>query len=293
VTEDHDPPSTVREQPPPSTTGGIDPTPPDPGARGDARWPLPVFIVLAGAALAARQAPVELAASLLLLASAALAALIAARDARHSPLATGLLAVSSAQIARALLHTIVLHGGPYEGWSRAAFHVEQALYLLSTVAIPWMAGVTLRHPPGRAHGHTIGATGMWSAFVIAVVVAYPSMRGESLRGFYLGAEIAALFVALLAVASWARRRGWLPEASETLREHIAPAVLFDMYGGVRWYTWAPLLLIILGDLVLLVFGAWRWGLFGPAYVVQQAGLVAMWGGVAALQGVALALRRRG
>ena len=290
---DPEAPSTVREQPPPSAAGGIDPTPPDPGAWVVWRHPWPAVIVLAGGALAARQAPAQLAASLLLLVSAFLAALLARGDARHWPLAHGVLAVSSASIARALLATYVLHGGPYEGWLRAAFHVEQALYLVGTVAIPWMAAVTLRHPPGpsgRVQRAIVGAT---YGVLGALIAGYPELRGGGLLRVYLGAEIVAIFMALLAVVLWVRRRGWLPEASKMLRDHVAPNVLFDMYGGVRWYTWAPLVLIIGGDLVLLLVGAWRYGLFGAAYVVQQWGLVALWGGVAAQQVVALALRRRG
>lgn len=230
-------------------------------------------VLLAGT-FAAHQAPLELVVSLLLLASAVLAGLVALGDMRHRPVAIGIAAVSSAQIARALLHAYVLHGGPYSGWTRAAFHVEEGLYLLSTVMVPLMVmAVLMDLPPGPGVGRWARGA-LWTAYGGAwagLIGGYPAIRADVLRQVYLVAELVALLVSCVAIASWVRRRGWRLES------------------GPRWYSWTTVLMIVVADLVLLVGGAWRYGLFGEAYVVQQAGLLALWGGVAVVQGLALVL----
>jgi hypothetical protein len=228
--------------------------------------------------------------SALLIVSAWAAWLLARLDARHRPVAQGLVAMTACMLAREGLHAYVLHGGPYAGWHRVAFHLEEATRL-ATAALPaWMAlRVLTKWPPGP----TAGALGVvYGAAWVGLVARYPEVRADALRQAYLGAELTALFVALLAILSWAPRRlravlGIVsPSRAFVGLSPVAP------YDGPRWYTYGTVLVLVGGDLVLLIWGAWRWGLFGEAYVVQQGGLVTVWGIVALLQGAALVMARR-
>lgn len=236
-----------------------------------------------------------LAASSLLFASAALSLVLARLDPLHRPVAIAISATSGASIARAILRAAVLHGGPYTGWARAAFHIEQALYLVSTVAVPWLAIVTLTAwPPGPTRARTLSA---WASAVLigtalVLIAGYPGLRDGPLRQIYLGAELAALLGASIAIVSWILRRGWRgTNAPDGLRGLVHPDVIGDVY-GLRWYTWSAVLMIVVADLGLLFAGAWRYGLFGPAYEHQDAGLIALWGVVAAVHGTAIAVERR-
>jgi hypothetical protein len=51
-------------------------------------------------------------------------------------------------------------------------------------------------------------------------------------------------------------------------------------------------MIVAADFFLLGVGAWPAGLFGAAYEIQDGGLIALWGTVAAVEGTAIALTRR-
>jgi hypothetical protein len=253
-------------------------------------------------------------ASLLQLAAAISAGCLARRRLDHRPVAIALAVATVASLLRAarwrwLVATDRFPPGPYHGWARVGFHVEQALWLAGPAALAWVALVALRPAwiaPSwlyKAHGAIafshiasgkecnpikvlVGrwlirvaeydqghlAVAAWALLCAACVLAYPALRDGPLRRLYLGVQLAALLVASVAVASWLRRR-W------PLRERPSPAELV-------------VLLLVLCSLIDLAVGSWRYGLFGAAYEPTQAVLIAMYGAIALVQVVAI-VRRNG
>ncbi len=252
-------------------TGGVGPTEPDPGA---------VALMLAPHAF--------------LVASAVLAYLLARRDRRHRPVAIALVAIAIAEVLHLALRLLVLvparaelGAAPYAGFVRAIFHVTEGCYLVSVVALPWLAWETFTEggedlPPGPGwRRRALLAVAAWAAVLLALVLGYPTLRGDVLRQVYLGAELAALFVCVVAIAPWLRRSPWTkplnmmesmrPGAGETFAR-----VAQTPPPSPRWYTSASVLVLVAGDAVLLAAGAWRHGLFGAVYQIQQAGLLGLY-----------------
>jgi hypothetical protein len=256
----------------PNVLGGLDPVPPKPG-----------IVALMCAPLA------------LLVVSAVLAYLLSRKDRRHRPVAIGLGVMAVAVLGRLAMDAPLNVEGPHVGWMRAMFHFDQALLLVGVAALPWVTLATLRAlPPGPSTRHSswlLRVAVPLSMMLVALVVGYPSIRGEALRRAYLAAELAALFWCAVAIVGWLRRRGW---ASQTIVVTEATETTFTLGGaaGPRWYTLAVPLGLVGADAVLLAFGAWRYGLFGQAYTLQQAGLLALYAGLACVQVAALIQTRR-
>lgn len=140
-------------------------------------------------------------ADLALLLAAAMAIVVARRWPRHWPIAAYLGALVLADWARRGLAVGPLSGaGPYTGLARAAFHVEEALYLIGPFGLAALAVAVL------AQRVPWGVAGAYVAAVAALALGYPGVRGEMLRRCYVGAELGAVVVALAAAAAWARRR---------------------------------------------------------------------------------------
>lgn len=309
---------------PTGATGGLDPYPPNPGARAIMLAPHGVLVAELAAVAALAHGSVMLLVLPALLVLAAWGAWLLARiDTRHGPIAIGLGAWAAlALLGRTLDVTALAADGPYHGLLRVAFRIEEATRL-ATAALPaWMALTTLaKWPPGPTPFDAsvslgIGARawivrgpdvlltfitfGLW-AYLVA---GYPELHDDALRRVYLGTELAALFVAVVAILSLARRASVLSREREAISDRLAKGWDditansglendADRAELPRWYTYGTVLALVVGDLALLIWGAWRWGLFGDAYVVQQSGLVAVWGTVAAIQVAALVLARRG
>lgn len=241
--------------------GGLDPTPPDPG----------VLAVLPHALLAL---------------AALLALLLARHDREHWPVAWALALMTGSSFGGWALLPL-LHGGPYVGWYRVAFHASEALYLVDRFALIWVAlRVLLRRRIGpelsereRRYDVLHVVLAVYALAVGALVCGYPyPFRGDALLSFYLGAELLALVVSFAAAQHW---------ASHTRRnERPSPEVRLPWQVPGPSASVRSVLALTLGNLALLFVGSFPRGLWG--YRAQEGGLIALWGGVAALQAHALA-----
>jgi hypothetical protein len=148
---------------------------------------------------------------------------------------------------------------PLVGVARVLGHVDEALYLLDPFGLSAAAVYvyTGRRPWPALPG--------WAACVIALVVSYPWSREEHLRQVYLTLDLAALFVCVISLVSWARRREPMP--------------LPQCGMGV----------LVVVNIVALVLGPYRFGFFSRWDLAQAAQLVAF-GVLCLLQGGALCLR---
>lgn len=229
--------------------GGLDPTPPLPGAVGPLTAPhvlLVVAAVLASLAWWRSRTPAGRAVALCLTATAC-----------------------ASLCGLAVQGLWLTSPGPYGGWKRVAFHAHEALGLVSTTALAWVA-VDVLTPPARRLWP--GFAGCWAAALAALVLTYPEVRGEDLRRVLLLLEGVAVFTAATAVGCWAARGAWRSKWSAAVQTVLA---------------------LTAADLVLLAVGAWPRGLFGRAYAVQQAGLAALYLVVAAVNARALLGGERG
>ncbi len=266
----------------PNVLGGLDPVPPKPGIVALLHAPLALLVI-----------------------SAVLAYLLSRKDRRHRPVAIGLGVMAAAALGRLVMDAPLTVDGPHVGWMRAMFHVDQALLLVGVVALPWLAHeVFCELPPGPSRRRSAAAGSVWAWFLLTMILGYPELRGELLRRLYLVNEMIALFVCAVAIASWALRRGWTSKIPPSV-ENAIDACERAMGPGARntfewiaagaapqWYTAFAVLALVGADVALLAFGAWRWGLFGDAYTVQQAGLLALYVAIAGAHVVALMLTRR-
>lgn len=290
---------------PTGATGGLDPYPPNPGARAIMLAPHGVLVVELAAVAALAHGSVMLLVLPALLVLAAWGAWLLARiDTRHGPIAIGLGAWAAlALLGRALDVTALAADGPYHGLVRVAFHIEEATWLATAVLPAWTATSALDDERGKSWARDWRTWLPWALAWFFLAIGYPMIRGEILLKFYVGAEFASLFVAAIAILSWTRRASVLSREREAISDRLAKGWDditansglendADRAELPRWYTYGTVLALVIGDLALLIWGAWRWGLFGDAYVVQQGGLVAVWGTVAAIQGAALVLARR-
>ncbi len=257
-------------------TGGLDPTPPDPG-------------LLAGAA------------QLLLALSAVLATIRAGHAASGLPpmastsrsrgtgaVALGLVILSVAALAGGAL-SAPLHGGSYTGWLRVAFHGSEACYLADRAVLAWLSWQIVAGKSGKGMLRPILLP--FASSLGFMVFGYPGLlRGDTLRLFYLGAELAALLAWAGAsggamIAGW-RRRPHLdelrPEAAQVLGGLPFRSPLAGALAAVVGTPERTVVTILgAGNIVLLFVGAFGRGrTFFQAYHVQQAGLVAVWGVVA-------------
>lgn len=193
--------------------------------------------------------------------------LLARRDAGHRPIRIYLVAV----LLGALMQLPMWYGrerlgwvGPYAGWHRVVFHASQAGFLIDSAAIAWLAWTALAAEAVPLAWPLLG----WLVAAGMLARAYPRLRGDSLRLALTGIELASLLVATLAIVSWLRRGGPVARLrASTLTERVT-------------------LCLIGASFLLLFLGAWPRGLWGDAWRPQQAGLVALYGGLAIVQAAA-------
>lgn len=134
------------------------------------------------------------------------AILLARRRVEYRPTAALLAWAGLAHVVRPLLHIVVLVPAraagrlPYVGLERAAFHVEQAVFVSWPLAITALAVWTFwrRRPWPVALA--------WLAVAAALAASYPAVRGPLLASVYLGVTLAALAVSIGAATTWWRSK---------------------------------------------------------------------------------------
>lgn len=183
----------------------------------------------------------------LLVLATIMAVLLARRRRSHVPVAVLLGVDALADMVRASLHAWVpgLAGpAPYQGAVRAAYHVEQALYLLWPALLAW---ASLRVLAGRRWGIRIGC--VWGALMLLIIACYPALRGEGLRQVYLLATMVGLFVSLASAGVY-------------LRDRARPLSVGELI----------VVALVAVELVSLLLGPWSRGLYGDAYQLEQVAL---------------------
>jgi hypothetical protein len=213
----------------------------------------------------------QLVALALLMLAFGTASLLSRRQPGHGPVAWALGLVLGADLVRTGLSYVLPCDGPYRGLDRAAFNVDEGLWLLWPVVLAWLPlrvlGVV--RDPRLLNAVAVAS---WVSLAITVGLLYPALRGDPLRQLYLASELAGLLVACGAMAAWVGRGG--------LRE-----------GTPRPATLVAALLVAV-ELSQLAAGAWTAGLFGEAYTAEQAALCALYGVVTLVQGGAWWMARR-
>jgi hypothetical protein len=129
---------------------------------------------------------------------------IARAHARHRPFVLLASAALAVDVGRHLLgrwRDLIPAGRehPLAGLARALYEADRAAWLLWPAALA-AASLRVFVAPGMRLGHVAGA---WALAVVALAVTYPASRAPWVLP---AAEGAALAVALVAAALWARRR---------------------------------------------------------------------------------------
>lgn len=197
------------------------------------------------------------------MAAAILAVLLARRRPEHRPAAVTLVVLVIAVAARVLVYGALPPpgAGPIVGAARGLVYLDGALQLAASAAIVGLAVVVSTETPRRAAAVVVAA---WALASLALAIAYPSplVRGAGLARVYLAADLAGLFVSFTVLGRW------------TLL-HRTPSTAHAV----------AIVLVFLDLAVLLVpYGPWRNGLFGPYESVQVMVLV-VFAAIAAVQGV--------
>jgi len=194
-----------------------------------------------------------------LIGATATAVALAWRRVDHRSFAVFLTVIAAASLIRSVLPTIApirpLESPPFTGAARLAFHADQALFLT------WPAGLTalaILLFAGRRPFPMIAL--LWAGAVAYLIARYPTIRGETLRRFYLAAELAALAGAVASLASFWQRRATITPA------HTCALLCFG------------------ADAATLGAGAWRWG-FWVHWELTQITYALLYTVLLAFQGV--------
>lgn len=115
----------------------------------------------------------------LLFLAAGLAWALAARRSGHRPAAVALTALASTEVAQLAARSLYFgQPRPFTGAARVAFHVGQAAHVSQAATAVALCLVVLA---GRRWQPAALA---WAAFVVALVLGYPALRGDSLAVAY-------------------------------------------------------------------------------------------------------------
>jgi hypothetical protein len=165
---------------------------------------------------------------------------VAKRRPEHTAIAALLTFGLLSDLARRVLREVMLTPGyapflgtPTTGWLRVARIVEQALFL------GWPAGLAAATLWIHLRRSTwLVAAGYFAAVLGIAVFGYPTIHGDLLRKAYLGFQLACLVVAVGAILHWAVLRKDPPRTA-------------------HWI----IALMVGTEIVGLVAGAWRFGIF--------------------------------
>jgi hypothetical protein len=191
-----------------------------------------------------------------LLLAAVTAVALARRRVDYRPLALFLAGVVVAQFVRLALLVAVLQPAtdagrlPFSGWERAAFHLEQALFIAFPLGLTALAVRVL------ARWRAWPVAVVWLAAVAVLALGYPTIRRELLQSVYLAIELAALLVALVAAASWwkSSARGGPPDDAVLLCVAVELGAVGGPYAaGLIDVTW-PIAQGLYTGLFLILFG---------------------------------------
>jgi hypothetical protein len=148
-----------------------------------------------------------------------------------------------------------LAGAPFTGWTRAAFHVESALF------VGWMAGIAALAVWIFARRRPWSVLAVYVVAVSVLAAGYPTFRGELLGRAYLALHLAALCVSVGCLLLWFL-------GSERGRAHHLAAGF-----------------IIIAEMTMLA-GPFRMGIFN-AWDLARSILLALYISLVPVQGVAL------
>lgn len=158
--------------------------------------------------------------------AALLAVALAWRRPSYRPTAGFLLGALVASLVRlAMRPWLGAAPVPYVGAARLGFHLDSALFLAWPLGIAALARWTFA---GRRPWPVLLA---WVLAVAALVLGYPTIRGDLLHKVLLGGELAALAVAVVAFVTFAGARRW-PHL-----EHLAAMLILALEGATLAGPW--------------------------------------------------------
>jgi hypothetical protein len=168
------------------------------------------------------------------------AVLLARRRREYTPIAGFLSWIALCHIVRPVILVFVLlpadEAGrlPFTGAERAAFHVEQALF------VSWPLGIAALAVWILARRRPWPIAVAYAAVVLGLILGYPTVRRELLQSVYLGVTLAALAVSIGAAASWWRTKAqpMPPEIASLLFIAVeVGAILGPFAAGMIDKTW--------------------------------------------------------
>lgn len=142
-----------------------------------------------------------------ILAAAVSGVLLARVRPAHGPARTALVSLALASILRASVVLPFLRplARPVTGPGLALVFLDGALALASSAIVPGLALASTAERPRRAVA-AVAATWALASVVLAVAYPAPMVRGDSLAGLYLDADLSALLVSALALSALAFNR---------------------------------------------------------------------------------------
>lgn len=184
----------------------------------------------------------------------------------HRPVAVVVSAALAADLVHWALAALVLAPArvalgvaPYAGWSRLAFHAQQACFLAWPALLAGLGAVVFLDERAARRGVRAIAV-IYGAAVLVLAIAYPSVRGLALARAYVGAELAGLFAVVGAGVVWWRRREAATLTEGTVMTlgafHVGAVVAARAPWGAGWdfavivlaFTYGALILVHLSEL---------------------------------------------